>query len=93
MPVLLGLFILSLFFALAPRFMKKLFTVHVIIAVSGYLSLRIAALVLGGGKGGRNTGILEEPANYLLLLIFAIPVVVGFGIVFGLIARLVGRRA
>lgn len=87
MQFVIGLVVLAIFWAVAPRPFIWLFKATLVLAIGGYLLLRLLALVYGATKGGSNAGMFEEEGLVIALLLFGLPVIMVVGIVSGALMR------
>lgn len=87
MGYLVGIIVLVIFFAIAPKFLRTLMKWMIAIWIGGFIILRILALIFGAGRSGRNAGMFEDQAFMLIGLGIAIPCVVVVGIILGLIIK------
>ena len=67
MHIIIGIVLLLIFYGAAPRFLKWLLTIDIAAILIYFILLRICALIIGGGKGGRNSGAL---ADYVMPMIY-----------------------
>lgn len=84
--------VLLAFVAIAPRFLKALLALDLAAIVLGYLGLRIFALLFGAGRGGRNAGMLQDESMILAVLMMAAPAIIVAGILWGMMAALLGQN-
>lgn len=84
MSYLIGIIVLGIFFAIAPKFLTTLMKWMIAIWIGGFIILKIAALIFGASRGGRNAGMFSDQATLLIFLGIAILCVVVVGIIFGL---------
>lgn len=80
------LLLFLLFLGLAPRFFRKLLLLDVIITVIGTIGITIYAVA--NGLTRLSGGSFEAGGVAILLMIYSIPVLMIFGIVVGLLSRL-----
>lgn len=92
MHIIIGIIIFLVFLGAAPRFFKWLLAIDVAIGVVYYLGLRICAIIIGAGKGGRNSGALADyiwPSVYAMM---AAPAIVALGLLFAFLMYLARRN-
>lgn len=92
MPLLIVVIYVGAFLAIAPGFMKKLVLADIALSIFLFIVLRVAALILGAARSGRNAGMLSDHAMWLLMLVFSIPALMAVGIVLGSVAGCVKRH-
>lgn len=91
MHLILTIIALIIFMAISPRFFKWLLAIDLLIAIGGYILLRVLALFFGAGRGGRNAGMFQDEATSLAMLMMAAPVIVVIGIIAGGIVIMVRK--
>lgn len=89
----IGLIIFVLvFIALAPRWIRKLVWFLFLADLAGFVLVRILASLMNAGRGRESVPLVENFGLFWLMMIYAIPVLMGIGILIGGATRLLAKK-